>query len=95
MEFVCDNCGVFLNSVDGTMAVCKCDGKFHEPKEAPHNEVELFPGESGTEDAAETVEEKAVEIDFNDPDCKKCDFKTRAQDVQAAMLRHYAGHESD
>ena len=59
MEFVCDNCGVFLNSVDGAVVICRCDGKFHEPKKAPENEVELFPGESGTEGIAETVEEES------------------------------------
>ena len=89
-EFVCDNCKTFLNSVDGAVAICKCDGQFHEPKEALESDKELFPGEMGTEDSAEAVE--AVDIDFNDPGCTKCDFRTRAKDVQAAMLRHYAGH---
>ncbi len=87
MEFVCDNCGVFLNSVDGAVAVCKCDGQFHAPPaEAP--EVE-----GGTEGSAETIVEP--ETDFNDPVCKKCAFVTRAMqaNVQAAMLRHYAGHD--
>ena len=50
-------------------------------------------GSAGQEVAAKTVEEEAVEIDFNDPNCKACDFRTKAQDIQAAMLRHYAGHD--
>ena len=47
----------------------------------------------GSAGQAASMPETPVEIDFNDPDCKKCDFKTRANDIQAAMLRHYAGHE--
>ena len=37
MEFPCPTCGVFLNSVDGGPAICKCDGTFKNPpaEEAP------------------------------------------------------------
>ena len=31
VEFACERCGCFLNSVDGAPAICRCDGAFREP----------------------------------------------------------------
>ena len=132
VEFACDRCGTFLNSVDGAVAICRCDGAFHAPVAPPSDAKPLFPNVPALE-PEETAPEKPPEtqfypeqsgappdaatsatfgplpemtehgeadtelavIDFSDPDCKQCTFKTRAKDVEAAMLRHYAGHDSN
>lgn len=49
MEFACDKCGTFLDSVDGAPAICRCNGAFHFPPVAVKDEAEttspepLFP----------------------------------------------------
>ena len=34
-EFACDKCGTFLDSGENPVAICRCDGAFHEPAKEP------------------------------------------------------------
>ena len=43
MEFACDKCGTFLDSVDGAPVVCRCNGAFHFPPVAVKDEAEPEP----------------------------------------------------
>ena len=45
MEFACDKCGTFLDSVDGAPAICRCNGAFHFPPVAVKDEAETEPPE--------------------------------------------------